>query len=67
MLQRWALERDSLTRFCKATHDFNRHVCTVSIGPKHRIRMEIEAKANSRRLFFGKNGGPMRLCSRQID
>ena len=33
----------------------------------HRIRMEIEAKANNRRLFFGENGGPLRLCNRRID
>ena len=29
--------------------------------------METEAKANSRRLFWGGNGGPLRLCSRRID
>ena len=30
------------------------------------MRMEIEAKANSRRLFLGENGGPLILCSRRI-
>ena len=33
----------------------------------HTIRMEIEAKANNRRLFLGENGGPLILCSRRID
>ena len=33
----------------------------------HRIRMEIKAKANNRRLFFGENGNPLILCSRRID
>ena len=33
----------------------------------HRRRIYLEAKANSRRLFLGENGGPLRLCSRRID
>ena len=33
----------------------------------HRIRIEIEVKANNRRLFLGENGGPLRLCSRRIE
>ena len=43
----------------------NSGLCTV--GPYSRRRMETEAKANSRRCFFGGNGGPLRLCSRQFD
>ena len=39
-----------------------------SVKPRaQRIRMEIEAKANNHCLFFGENGGPLILCSRQID
>ena len=30
----------------------------------HRIRMETESKANSRRCFLGENGRPLTLCSR---
>ena len=33
----------------------------------HRRRIYLEAKANSRRLFLGENGGPLRLSSRRID
>ena len=32
-----------------------------------RRRMETEAKANSRRCFWGENGRPLRLCSRIIE
>ena len=34
---------------------------------EHRRRIYKENKANSRRLFWGGNGGPLRLCSRHID
>ena len=33
----------------------------------HRRRIYLEAKANSCRLFFGENGGPLRLSGRGID
>ena len=33
----------------------------------HRIRMETEARANSRHCFLGENGRPLRLCSRRMD
>ena len=33
----------------------------------HRRRIYLEAKANTCSLFFGEYGGPLRLCSRQID
>ena len=39
----------------------------VTVGVGHRRRIYLEAKANSRRLFFWENGGPLRLSSRQID
>ena len=33
----------------------------------HRRIIYAESKANSRRLFWGENGGPLRLCSRRTD
>ena len=33
----------------------------------HRRRIYLEPKANSRRLFLGENGGPLRLSRRRID
>ena len=33
----------------------------------HRRRIYLEAKANSRQLFLGENGGPLRLSGRRID
>ena len=34
---------------------------------QHRRRIYLEAKANSRQLFLGENGAPLRLSSRRID
>ena len=45
---------------------YSLHYCTITCG-NHRIRMEIEAKANNRQNFWGENGGPLILCSRRID
>ena len=40
----------------------NRMACTCLLWGIEYIRMEIGAKANNRRLFFGENGGSLRDC-----